>query len=235
MSNPIFVALDTTETGRAAALASRLSGLVGGIKLGLEFFCAHGPSGIEVVTHAGLPLFIDLKLHDIPNTVAGAVRSVTRLKAAFTTIHAAGGTEMMQAAVGAAGDEAARLGISAPKLLAVTVLTSLDEDAMHTVGFAGSVSDQVKRLADLAQGAGIGGLVCSPHEVAVLRAQVGPGMLLVVPGIRPSWSDPGDQKRFMTPGQARAEGADYLVIGRPITDFHDPADAARRIVAEFVR
>ncbi len=233
MPNPVFVALDTTETGHAAALAARLDGLVGGLKLGLEFFTAQGPAGIHAVAGLGHKLFLDLKLHDIPNTVAGAMRGIARLAPHFTTVHAAGGAEMMAAAVEAGRDEAARLGLRPPKVLAVTVLTSLDDAAIRAVGVAAPVLDQVKRLAELAQRAGVDGLVCSPHEVTALRAQVGPGLTLVVPGIRPAWSDSGDQKRVMTPRQARDHGADILVIGRPITAAADSAAAARRIVQEL--
>ena len=233
MSNPVFVALDTTETGHAAALAARLGGLVGGIKLGLEFFTAQGPAGIQAVAGLGQRLFLDLKLHDIPNTVAGAMRGIARLAPHFTTVHASGGSAMMAAAVEAGRDEAAKLGLPPVKVLAVTVLTSLDEAAIRAVGFTGPVLDQVKRLAELAQRAGVDGLVCSPHEVAALRAQVGPGLTLVVPGIRPVWSESGDQKRVMTPRQARDLGADILVIGRPITAAADCAAAARRIVEDL--
>ena len=233
MGNPVFVALDTTETAQAIALARRLGGLVGGLKLGLEFFTAQGPSGIAPLAELGLPLFIDLKLHDIPNTVAASVRSLVRLSPALATLHASGGLDMMTAAVDAAGDEAAKRGVAAPKLLAVTVLTSLDQPAATAVGYSGSVQDQVCRLAELAERAGVAGLVCSPLEVAALRARISPATLLVVPGIRPSWSETGDQKRFMTPSQARAEGADLLVIGRPITAAADPAEAARRIASEL--
>ncbi len=235
MSNPVFVAIDTTETGTATALASRLDGLVGGIKLGLEFFSAQGPAGIATVAHArsGAPLFIDLKLHDIPNTVAGAMRGLVRLAPAMTTVHASGGIEMMKAAVEAGRDEAARLGVAPPKVLAVTILTSLDQGAIEAVGYDRPVLDQVKRLADLAAKAGVDGLVCSPHEVAALRAQMGRAMTLVVPGIRPAWSVTGDQKRVMTPREALTAGADILVIGRPITAATDPAEAADRIVADL--
>ncbi len=233
MVNPVFVALDTTETGHAAALAARLRGLVGGIKLGLEFFAAQGPAGIKALTGLGQPLFLDLKLHDIPNTVAGAMRGIARLAPEFTTVHASGGAAMMAAAVEAGRDEAAKLGLRPPKVLAVTVLTSLDAAAIEAVGFTGPVLDQVQRLAELAQRAGVDGLVCSPHEVAALRAAIGPGLTLVVPGIRPPWSEAADQKRVMTPRQARDLGADILVIGRPITAAADSAAAARRIVAEL--
>ncbi len=233
MPNPIYVALDTTDVAQAAALATRLKGVVGGVKLGLEFFTATGPKGIEAVSDLGMPVFLDLKLHDIPNTVAGAMRSIARLAPRFTTIHASGGFAMMKAAVDAAHDGAAKAGRPATKVLAVTILTSIDQDGMAAVGFTGSVLEQVKRLAVLAQAAGVDGLVCSPHEVQAVRAATGDALTLVVPGIRPAWAEAGDQKRFMTPKEAIDGGADILVIGRPITADHDPAAAARRIAEEL--
>jgi orotidine-5'-phosphate decarboxylase len=233
MPNPVYVAIDTTNINQAVALATSLKGVVGGVKLGLEFFSVNGPAGIEAVADLGMPVFLDLKLHDIPNTVAGAMKGVARLAPRLTTIHASGGAAMMKAAVDMARDEAARVGRPPTKVLAVTILTSIDQAAMAAIGYGGSVLDQVKRLADLAEAAGIDGLVCSPHEVAALRAQVRRETVLVVPGIRPAWAEAGDQKRIMTPSQARAEGADILVIGRPITAAADPAAAARRIAEEL--
>jgi orotidine-5'-phosphate decarboxylase len=232
-SNPVFVALDTTDRGKAADLARRLLGHVGGFKLGLEYFVAHGPEGMAAVSDLGMPLFVDLKLHDIPNTVAAAMRGVARLKATITTIHAAGGAAMIRAAADAARDEAAKLGVAPPKLVAVTILTSLDQAGAEAVGFGGPVLDQVKRLAALAQDNGADGIVCSPLEVEAVRAQCGPGFTLVVPGIRPEWSETGDQKRVMTPAEAKARGADVLVIGRPILAAADPVAAARRIRDEL--
>lgn len=232
-SSPVFVALDTTDAAIAAQLAKRLTGLVGGFKLGLEYFVANGPAGMNVVSDLGMPLFVDLKLHDIPNTVAAAMRGVARLGAAITTIHASGGAAMIRAAVDAAHDEAAKLGMPAPAVVAVTILTSLDQSGAEAVGFHGPVLDQVKRLAALAQENGAAGIVCSPLEVDAVRAQCGPDFKLVIPGIRPAWSETGDQKRFLTPAEARAKGADVLVIGRPITGAADPADAARRIAQEL--
>ncbi|CAA7620877.1 orotidine-5'-phosphate decarboxylase [Magnetospirillum sp. SS-4] len=232
-SNPVFVALDTTESETAAALAGRLAGLVGGFKLGLEYFVANGPAGLRAVSSLGMPLFVDLKLHDIPNTVAAAMRGVARLNAAITTIHASGGAAMIRAAADAARDEAARLGVAPPAVVAVTILTSLDQAAAEAVGFHGPVSDQVRRLAALAQDSGADGIVCSPLEADAVRAQCGPSFKLVIPGIRPAWSEAGDQKRFLTPAEARAKGADVLVIGRPITGAADPAEAARRINREL--
>ncbi|MFC7332449.1 orotidine-5'-phosphate decarboxylase [Rhodocista pekingensis] len=230
----IFVALDTPEVAAARQLAGRLAGTVGGLKLGLEFFVACGPDGIRAVTEGtGLPLFLDLKFHDIPNTVAGAVRSAVPLRPAFLTVHASGGRAMLRAAADAAAEEAERLGVPRPKLLAVTVLTSLGADDLAAVGQAGPVEDQVARLAELTAEAGIDGAVCSPAEVAPLRRRLDPGFTLMVPGIRPAWAAAGDQKRVMTPAEAVAAGADHLVIGRPITAAADPAEAARRIGTEL--
>lgn len=233
MTPPVYVALDTTDVAQAAALATSLKGLVAGIKLGLEFFTACGPKGIEAVSDLGLPVFLDLKLHDIPNTVAGAMKGIAHLAPRLTTIHASGGFAMMKAAVDAARQEAVKADRPATKVLAVTVLTSLDQDSMDAVGFRGSVLEQVKRLAVLSQAAGVDGLVCSPHEVETVRNMVGANMTLVVPGIRPAWAEAGDQKRFMTPKEALQRGADLLVIGRPITGAANPADAARRIADEL--
>lgn len=223
--NPVFCALDCLDSGTALDLAARLGPLVGGLKLGLEFFTANGPAGVRAVAAAGLPLFLDLKFHDIPNTVAGAIRGILPLAPLMTTLHAAGGLAMMQAAVAAA----AEAGAGRPLVLAVTVLTSLGEGDLDGLGVAGGLADQVKRLAALAQRAGVDGLVCSPHEVAALRALCGPAMKLVVPGIRPAWAAANDQKRVLTPAEAMAAGADFLVIGRPVTQAADPAAAARRI------
>ena len=221
--NPIFCAIDTVDVGAARELASKLQGLIGGVKLGLEFFTANGCDGVrKVMDGAELPLFIDLKFHDIPNTVAGAVRGISSLTPAFFTIHAGGGAAMMKAAVEAAEGRS--------KVLAVTILTSLSEADMAPMGISSSVDDQVKRLADLAQASGVDGLVCSPHEVAMLRAHLGAGMALVVPGIRPKGSAADDQARTLTPAEALKVGADHLVIGRPITAAADPAAAARAIL-----
>lgn len=229
MSNPIYLAVDLPRLDSAVALAQKVRQHVGGLKLGLEFFCAHGHHGVHEIAKVGLPIFLDLKLHDIPNTVAAAMRGVVRLGAAITTIHASGGSAMIRAAADAAGDEAAKLGIVPPAVVAVTILTSLDQAGAGAVGFTGPVVEQVKRLAALAQDSGADGIVCSPLEVEAVRAQCGPGFKLVIPGIRPAWSEAGDQKRFLTPEEAFAKGADVLVIGRPITGAADPAAAARRI------
>jgi len=226
----IFCAVDTTDVDSARGIAAQVNGAVGGIKLGLEFFIAQGPAGVRaVIGEDGPPLFLDLKLHDIPNTVASGIRAALPLKPAFMTIHTSGGGAMMRAAA----DAAAAGGVDRPKILAVTVLTSLDEGDLDSVGQATPVADQVKRLALLAKESGVDGVVCSPAEVAMLRKACGPDFILMVPGIRPVWSATNDQKRFMTPAEAVAAGADHLVIGRPITAAADPASAARRIVAEI--
>lgn len=231
--NPVFCALDTTDPQVALALSQRLSGLVGGLKLGLEFFTANGPEGVRAVAEGGVPLFLDLKFHDIPNTVAGAVRNAVRLGPVFTTVHASGGRDMMAAAVDAANDASAKWGVARPRLLAVTVLTSISQGELNECGVGDSLLDHVKRLAALAQEAGIDGVVCSPHEVDVLRAQCGADFQLMIPGIRPAWAAANDQKRVLTPAEAMAKGADWLVIGRPITNDADPAAAARRIQSEL--
>ncbi|MDH3597380.1 MAG: orotidine-5'-phosphate decarboxylase [Rhodospirillales bacterium] len=228
----IFVALDTQDLIRAANLARALAGLVGGVKLGKEFFTAQGPDGVRAVA-GGERLFLDLKFHDIPNTVAGAVRAAVHMRPAIVNVHASGGRAMMQAAAEAAREAAEDAEVPRPLVLAVTVLTSLDDDDLAAVGQAGPAGDQVLRLARLAQESGLDGVVCSPREIAALRRACDPAFVLLVPGIRPDWAARGDQKRVMTPAEALAAGADYLVIGRPITGAEDPAAAARRIVHEL--
>ena len=226
----IFVAIDTTDIDRAVALCQPLGGIVGGIKIGKEFFVAHGPAGARRLCEtAKLPLFLDLKFHDIPNTVAGAVRASLPLKPRIVNVHAAGGIEMMRAAAAAA----AQAGADRPLVIGVTVLTSLDDDDLKATGVADSTAVQVQRLALLAREAGLDGVVCSPREIALLRAACGPDFKLVVPGIRPAGSAMGDQKRVLTPAEAVALGADVLVIGRPITAAEEPARAARSVVAEL--
>lgn len=223
--NPIFCAVDTTDVGKALAWARAIKPHVGGLKLGLEFFNANGPQGVAKIAEVGLPLFLDLKLHDIPNTVAGGIRAVLPLGVAIVNIHAAGGPAMMRAAA----DAAATAGAKRPKVIAVTMLTSLDQSDLTATGVAGSPSDHVIRLAKLAKASGIDGVVCSAHEIEPLRSALGRDFMLIVPGIRPAGAAVGDQKRVMTPREAVKLGADILVIGRPITDAADPAAAARAI------
>ena len=229
--NPVFAALDTTDLDRARGLAAAVAPHVGGLKLGLEFFLAQGLANTAAVAGA-TPLFLDLKLHDIPNTVAGGVRAIAGLKPEFLTIHTAGGSAMMHAAVDAAAEAAAQTGHRI-KLLGVTVLTSLDDGDLDAVGQRGPAADQVRRLALLARASGLDGVICSPMEVAALRADLGADFQLVVPGIRPAGAALGDQKRVMGPRDAIAAGASRLVIGRPITEAPDPAAAARAIAAEL--
>jgi orotidine-5'-phosphate decarboxylase len=233
-ANPVFVAIDTTDLGEAKAWAKRLAGSVGGIKLGLEFFGAQGPTGIlGVMAEApGLPLFLDLKLHDIPNTVAGAVRAVAALKPRYLTVHAAGGAAMLRAAA----EAAAGTGKERVRLLGVTMLTSLGDNDLAQLGFARrAMAEHVLALATLARECGLDGAICSPHEVAALRRALGPDFVLMVPGVRPQWAEAGDQKRVMTPAEAMRAGATHLVIGRPITKAADPLEAARKIAGELPR
>jgi orotidine-5'-phosphate decarboxylase len=224
----IFVAIDRMRREEAAEDLARLGGEGYAVKLGLEFFVANGPDGVRAVAGAR-PLFLDLKLHDIPNTVAGGVRSAALCRPRFLTIHASGGRAMMEAA----RDAAKAAGADRPLLLAITVLTSLDDADLDAVGQRGPAGEQALRLALLAQDAGMDGVVCSAHEIARLRAAVRPGFKLVVPGIRPDWAASGDQKRVMTPREAVALGADHLVIGRPITQAADPKAALARVRSEI--
>lgn len=224
---PIFCALDTTDRAAAAHVAREVAGLGLGVKLGKEFFTAHGPEGVREVVPDGAPLFLDLKFHDIPNTVAGAVRAaVLALAPRFLTVHAAGGPAMVRAAAAAA----AEFDETRPSILAVTVLTSMDQADLRAVGIAGDVEEQVRRLALLARDNGADGVVCAATEIAMLRALLGPEFALVVPGIRPAGVAADDQKRVMTPAEALDLGADWLVIGRPITAAADPKAAAAAIV-----
>jgi orotidine-5'-phosphate decarboxylase len=229
----ILVALDTTDLGIAKGWAGAAPGAAAGVKIGLELFNARGAAGVAEIAALGAPVFLDLKFHDIPNTVAGAVRAVAPLKPMILNLHASGGAAMMRAALDAAREAAARLGTVPPKLVAVTVLTSLADGDLAEVGQPSGASDQVRRLAALTRACGLDGVVCSPHEIAALRRDQGLDFLLVVPGVRPAWSAAGDQKRVMEPRQAMEAGADYLVIGRPITAAADPGAAVRRIAAEL--
>ncbi len=226
----ILCALDTADLGVALDLAESLAGTVGGLKIGKELFTAHGPDAVTRIRDAGHQVFLDLKFHDIPATVAGAVRAAAGLGCFVLTVHASGGPEMLRAAAEAAG--AAK---PPPLVVGVTVLTSLDDGDLAALGVASGIEDQVLRLASLARDAGLDGAVCSPREVARLRTELGPDFKLVVPGVRPAGASAGDQKRTMTPAEALAAGADVLVVGRPITEAADPVEAARAIGAELSR
>lgn len=227
-SNPVFVALDTPQLDQALALATAVKPYVGGLKVGLEFINALGPQAVRKVVDLGLPVFADVKFHDIPNTVAGAARAIAGLGIAMFNVHASGGEAMMRAAADAIADLEPR-----PRLIAVTVLTSMDEPILESVGQRGPTSSQVERLAALAQRSGLDGVVCSAHELAMVRKVAGPDFLTIVPGIRPAGSAVGDQKRVMTPAEAVNAGADILVIGRPITGTAEPAAAARAIAHDL--
>jgi orotidine-5'-phosphate decarboxylase len=226
MTKRLIAAIDTAERARAEAMAQAVAPHCGLVKLGLEYFLANGPAGLAAA--GGAPVFLDLKLHDIPNTVAGAVRSLLPLNVQMLTVHAGGGGAMVAAAAKAASEAPAR-----PQILAVTVLTSLDAAALAATGVAGGTTQQVLRLARLALENGADGLVCSAHEIAPLRDAFGPKPILVVPGIRPAGSAANDQARVMTPEQAVTAGADYLVVGRPIFSAPDPAVAAAAIAASI--
>jgi orotidine-5'-phosphate decarboxylase len=222
MTSPVYVALDTIDLDRAKAIAAKVRNHVGGIKLGLEFFSANGPDGVREMAALGLPVFLDFKLHDIPNTVAKAVQALHPLQPAILTVHAAGGRAMMEDAKAAAP--------SGTKVVGVSVLTSLDEGDLASIGVAADPHAQVARLTALAREAGLDGVVCSGAEVAAAK-KAWPDGFFVVPGLRPDEGQAGDQKRVVTPRKALDAGASILVIGRPITQAADPDQAARAIAA----
>jgi orotidine-5'-phosphate decarboxylase len=222
MSSPVFLALDTPDLKRARAIADKVRVHVGGLKLGLEFFTANGRSGVSQMAQLGLPLFLDLKLHDIPNTVAKAIQALHPLEPAILTVHAAGGRAMLEEAKAAAPAHT--------RVVAVTVLTSLDGADLDSIGVSGDPHAQVERLTALARSAGIDGVVCSGNEVAAAKA-IWPEGFFVVPGVRPAGSNVADQKRVITPRAALDAGASILVVGRPITGADDPDAAARAISA----
>lgn len=231
----IYCAIDTPDVMRATELAKQVSSAGCGVKLGLEFFATNGPAGVEAISKAcpDANIFLDVKFHDIPNTVAGALRGAARLGVAYVNVHASGGYDMMKAGLDALADESAKLNLPTPKLLAVTVLTSIDEAALAAVGQHGPASDQVVRLAKLTKESGLAGIVCSGQEIKLVRGALGADFVLMVPGIRPAGAEMGDQKRVMTPRDAMGAGATHLVIGRPITGAKDPAMAAAEIIASL--
>jgi len=221
---PVFCAIDTPDFERAKNLIAQIAPSGCGVKLGMEFFNSFGPDGVKRIIDEcdNPPIFLDFKYYDIPNTVAGAVRAASKLGVAYLNVHASGGLDMMKAAKEACAPET--------KLIAVTILTSFDEESMKAAGYQAGVKDRVIQLAQLTQKAGLDGVVCSSHEIEALRATCGTDFALMVPGIRPAGSDANDQKRIMTPQEAMKKGATHLVIGRPITGADDPAKAALDIM-----
>ncbi len=224
----LYCAIDRGDLSEARELVAEVGPAVDGLKLGLEFFVANGPAGVRVLKRSGRPLFLDLKLADIPTTVAGAVRSAARLQPRLLSLHAGGGRAMMRAAVEAVADAGVHT-----QVVAVTVLTSLDASDLHSLGVHRQPADQVRALAELALEAGCRGLVCAPAEVALLRDTFGPQPILVVPAIRPADAPRGDQKRALTPREAQEAGADVLVVGRPITAAEHPGEAALALKSEL--
>ena len=221
----LIVALDIDRVDRAIALVRDLSSEISVFKIGLQLYTAAGPEIVRAIAETGATIFLDLKLHDIPNTVAKAVAAAAELRVAMLTIHLSGGSRMIEAAVAAAPPELLLLG--------VTVLTSSDDATLRETGVSSAVGEQALRLAQLGTGAGIRGLVASPHEVVRLREALPRDVRIVTPGVRPTWAAANDQKRFTTPGEALQRGADYLVVGRPITAHAEPRDAVRRIIGEM--
>jgi len=223
--NPIWLALDTPDAKRAAALIKATRPYIGGLKVGLEFISAHGPQGVRAIVKTGLPVFADVKFHDIPNTVLGAVRAMASLGVSIINVHASGGAAMLRAAMQAVAGMKKR-----PRIIGVTVLTSLAEGDLAAMGVNGTAQDQVVRLAKLCQDNKLDGVVCSPLEIAAVRQACGPKFLIVTPGVRPQGAIQDDQRRVMTARETLQAGANILVIGRPITASADPAVAARTII-----
>ena len=230
----LIVALDVNSEERAIAMAEKLKSDVKLFKIGLELFSSCGPKIIARIKEMGCDVFLDLKFHDIPTTVAKATASVTALGPFIFNVHALGGYDMMKRAAEETLREAERLRIAKPKILAVTILTSIDEKAMREVGLGGSPKEEVLRLSNLAKKAGLDGVVAAPSETKYIRKEIGEDFLIVTPGVRPEWAASNDQKRIATPSAAIKDGADYIVVGRPITESKDPAEAAREILKEMV-
>lgn len=231
----IYIGSDTPDVAEALKLGAIAAGAKQGLKLGLEFFNAQGPQGVAKVREAypDLSLFLDMKYHDIPNTVEAAVREISKLGIDYLNVHASGGTEMMKRALNGSREGALKTGVNAPKLLGVTILTSLDADDLQMIGYAGGPVEQVTRMARLTQEAGLAGVVCSSQEIEALRRVLGPDFVLMVPGIRPAGSDADDQKRVMTPAQALSIGATHLVIGRPVTQAANQQQALEKILGDL--
>lgn len=222
----IFCAIDTADIKKASKLAKQISSEKCGIKLGLEFFNSHGPQGIKQISsnHPNVPIFLDLKYHDIPNTVAKSLEAIANLEVNFVNMHCAGGYEMMETASNAIRNKCKNENLQCPKLLGVTIITSLDQNAINEIGYANNIKDQVVIMAKLAKKAGLDGVVCSSHEIEIIKDACGGDFITMVPGIRPKGSTTNDQKRVMTPPEAIQAGAHYLVIGRPITQSENIAN-----------
>ena len=228
----IIVALDTIDTNEALAL-TKLIPNVGAFKLGLEYFCANGPNGIKKISETGIKIFLDLKFHDIPNTVAGAIKASLDLEPFMMTVHLSGGYNMLHRTMEEVKEYCSKKSLKKPLILGVSVLTSIDNNDFSSLGIIGKVEDQVIRLAKLAEHARLDGLVCSPKELKVVKKETEKNLILVTPGIRPAGGEVNDQKRIVTPAQAINDGADFLVIGRPITGVNDPKKALYNISLEM--
>lgn len=221
MKNPIICALDTKDVLEAVRITNKLANRIAMVKLGLEFFTKNGTDGVNAVIDSGVPVFLDLKFHDIPNTVEHAVRSAVKMNINMLTVHTLGGSDMMKAAVKAAKDESNKLGKKPPLVVGVTVLTSIDDEDLNKIGINKTTNEFVGELAMLAKDSGLDGVVCSPFDIDLVKSKTSKDFITVVPGIRPNNSDKNDQKRIMTPTEAVQKGAEYLVIGRPITRSND--------------
>jgi len=229
----LIVALDVDTQARAVELVEKLKSDVKFFKVGFELFSSCGPDIVKAIAEKDCRVFLDLKFHDIPNTVSKAAASVTKLGVFMLNVHALGGYDMMKKAMEAVKSEAQELKITRPKVIAVTILTSMDETTLKKVGISDSMNSEVLRLAGMAKEAGLDGVVASPQEAQDIRKNLGKDFLIVTPGVRPSWAGSGDQKRIATPKDAIASGADYIVVGRPITEAKDPCEAARKILEEI--
>ena len=228
----IIVAIDTIDTNEALKI-TKLIPDVGAFKLGLEYFCANGPKGISKISETGVKIFLDLKFHDIPNTVAGAIRASLNLEPYMMTVHLSGGYNMLDRTMEEVKEYCSKKSLKKPLILGVSVLTSIDNNDFSSLGIKGKVEDQVVRLAKLAENSGLDGLVCSAKELKIVKREVGKNLILVTPGIRPAGGEVNDQKRILTPAQAIKDGANFLVIGRPITSVDDPQEALNNISLEI--
>ena len=229
----LIVALDVDTKDKALELAAKLRDRVGIFKIGLELFSSCGPEIVRDIRKTGARVFLDLKFHDIPNTAAKAAASVTKLGVFMLNVHALGGYDMMKKCAESVRAEASKLKIEKPLLIAVTILTSMDENSLKKAGLNDNMESQVLRLSLLAKDAGLDGVVASPSEVKSIRERTGEDFLIVTPGVRPLWAAADDQKRFRTPEEAIKSGADYIVVGRPITGAADPVEAARKVLEEM--